>query len=416
MQIQKAIKTTLLGSTIITLAACGSVKGGGDNAPSLRTNTLSSAEFSTKAESSAEIFKDLKSLRGKFPDSSNSKTKTFSQLANDSQFNFDVTDEQCDLVGIPTQDATNGVLLTRETYECKSEENGIMQTCTVKISKNTSGVEVTHQETCFSSSTDDNNDDNNDQDDDADYADYMPDTSNVTDCASGFDMFESMFAKAQTDFEAASAVLKDPSQYTDDDSKLETATPAADEALAYVFVPSEDTPGVAISGRIAGGGADNKLMVRQNLDLTIDLEKMLARQQNQQNAGFPADAQMPTEMMTGVSRMMLNNTVDIDLDTRIVKSNFNLTQSSTVGSESSSSVKGVVEVSDGVEKYALQKVEVTASGDIDLAFKADLKATLVNENTLKVEGAIESQGTSENVGFELTKDAFGICKVTIASK
>lgn len=394
----KKILYPIFGIVVVMLAsACDlSKNGSSNNTPEIRTNTLSSADFAKKSDEGAGIFKDMKSIRGNFNGQNGSKSlQGFEGLLTIGATEIDVNSPECVSQGL---DFTPGVQIYYETFICKIDQDGAKKECTVKLGKNESDLEVSRSEACTSSSS------STDQSmTSVNAGAYMPSSGDVSDCQSGFDMFDSLFSQAQKDFEQISEVLKNPDALTNSQTKLAKAELAADEAVAYLFVAKQEMPGFIVKGRVAGGGTDTVLMLRQNLEITTDYSKM----------SLPVpDGQMPMPGTgdMGIQSFVINNKTEVDLGTRIVTSNMDMTNSQEIdGKTTSNSILGKIEVSDGTEKYVTQNLSF-GSGD-STAVSAKVKALLADKNTMLIDAEFTGANAPEGVNFTLVKSVDGHCKV-----
>lgn len=254
-----------------------------------------------------------------------------------------------------------------------------------------------------------------DQDSD-DAMNYLPSTTAITDCASGFDMFESMFAQAKSDYEDMAAGFANPQTKTDENTDIKEVTPAADEAVAYEFVPKQQMEGMSISGRFAGGGTDTTILLRHNMEMTMDYAKIFGNQQ------FPGDtmpdtgddeSQMPDfgAAMGAISTSM-KNTVLVDLTAKVATSDIDMTMSQTQeGQTQTQKVTGKITISNGDEKYVTQEMSVQTQSSETQAFTTQMTARLVDANTVNITGTFQGPGAPGNINVTIKKSAASSCTI-----
>jgi hypothetical protein len=226
-----------------------------------------------------------------------------------------------------------------------------------------------------------------------DAAQYLPRADAVTDCASAFALFDSLFSEAQSDYDQLIAQLKNAAAQSSDGFQLTAATPAADESVAYELKPQDGNAGISVTGRIAGGGTDTNLSLKQSLTMTTDPSAM---------GGVDL----------GSTKMALDNAIALDLTARKVVSTVNVVASETQGGQTQTqTVRGTIEVADGADKYVHQALTVALGTDPNQAFATDLTARLVDANTLTITGSYNGAGMPGAVSYKVTKSPAGVCTV-----
>jgi hypothetical protein len=415
-------------SLSLTVAGCGSVSkdSGG---PAVRTNTLSGESFNAKVGDGKQIYQGMDSVRGKFsggPVKSLGGLSLLTQIDNSSD--IDLNDPGCSLTDSETK-TFGDVSYTTETYACKLVRDSKNVECTVLRVLDQSGAELSKQHSCADAQGGDTPapSDPTDPADPADPADqsgevmsYLPAMTQITDCASAFDMFESLFAQSKQDYEAMAATFLNPKSHADQYTSLNSVEPASDEAVAYEMVPQKAMDGLTVKGRFAGGGTDTSVMLRNKVELTMDFSKMFSQQ-----GGFPfpqggepgMEQPQPTGLQAGVHTVVVDNTFDIDLAAVVAKSSVNMTMTQVSGDiTSSQNIVGTVTVSNGAEKYVVQDLAVKLAGAQDAAFTAKLTARLVDAGTLTLAGEFKGPGAPGSVNVTVQKSPSGICQVQSLAK
>lgn len=389
------------------LAACSSDKKS-DEAPKPAppTNTLNPSDFHTKAATGAEIFNDLKSVRGKFGASSARMaldSLAFAVANPAAAGDVDVSSPGCQKDGEPTVITVSGTRVTYQDYNCKVQQNGRLADCTVNVGLDDAGKEVGRSQACTSSETTPGGGTQPGQPDQGtpDAQAFLPKADAVTDCASAFDLFTSLFAQAQAEYTDLTTELKNAAAQSGEGFQLTQASPAADETVAYELAPKDGAPGFSVTGRIAGGGTDAGLTLKRRVDMTIDAAKMQ----------LPMEG-MPAGLDLGIQKVSMDDSTQLDLAARRIVSTVNMTMNQTQGGQTSAqAVLGTIEVSDGADKYVKQDLQVSLGTAAAQAFRTNLTARLVDANTLTISGTFAGEGKPGAVNYTVTRNAAGVCGV-----
>lgn len=414
------VKNSLVVTFLVLLVSCSSVSK--DNkAPNLRTNTLSSTDFKVKVSTGGSIYKGIGDLRGKFANKSMSLTGS-SFLTTEEE--FDLTGSDCKLEGTEVVGSGDSAT-TVSTYSCLVTRNGADVNCKVIRVVDSKGTELGVNSQCSDATnpsnpqnpTNNNNPNNQNPtkpSQESEAGNYIPSTSEIKDCASGFDMFDSLYAQSKADYESMAASFKDPAANGDQYTKLTTATPAADEAAAYILEPKDQMEGLVVSGRIAGGGNENNIVLRSNFDMVMDLDKMF--QQTNSNFPFPTgDMEMPGSgnsqgQSMGKQAIKADKSIEMDLAAMVAKSTVTMNSSQTTGDQTSTqSVSGTVVVSNGAEKFVAQDMSISMNGIASSKFDVKMTARLINENTINIEGSFVGTGAPGPVNVTIKRNVDGTC-------
>lgn len=420
------MKNYAIGCLLAVLSVSCNDVGKNSDSPVVRTNTLSGESFTAKVTNGSEIYKGIGNLRGAF---AGGKLKAFTSpsmltMIDDSEGEIDLTDPGCKLVNTETKTFGN-ISYTIETHECSIVREGKQLQCTIALGKDASGNEISREHSCTSSSSSQPNPDPNSNSGSTQPTaqggqarSYLPTTSDITDCESAFDMFESLYSQSKADYEAMAATFADPKSHADQYSSLKSVSPAADEAVAYELVPQEQMEGLKVQGRFAGGGTETALLMRHKVEMTMDFSKMFA---NTPGLPFPTGeepaVEQPSLFPAGTQTMAIDNTFDIDLASSVAKSAINMTMSQTTGETvETQSVMGVVTVSNGAEKFVTQDLAVKIGGTSNEELVAKLTARLIDADTLRLDGEFRGPGAPGTVNVIVKKSATGSCTVASDSK
>jgi hypothetical protein len=409
------VKNSLILTSMFFVVSCSSVSK--DNkAPNIRANTLSSTDFKEKVSNGGSIYKGMDDLRGKFANKSMSLTGS-SFLTNEEEFDLDSSN--CKLEGTEVV-GTGESATTVSTYSCVVTRNGADVNCKVIRVVDSKGTEIGVNSQCSDASnpsnpqnpTDNQNPAKPSQESEA--GNYIPSTSEINDCASGFDLFDSLYAQSKADYESMAASFKDPAANSVQYAKLTTTTPAADEAAAYIIEPKDQMNGLVVSGRIAGGGNENNIVLRSSFDMVMDLDKMF--QQSNSNFPFPTgDMEMPGSgnpqgQSMGKQAIKADKLIEMDLAAKVAKSTVTINSSQTTGDQiSTQSVSGTVVVSNGAEKFVAQDMSISMNGIASSKFDVKMTARLLNENTISIEGNFVGAGAPGPVNLTITRKVDGTC-------
>jgi hypothetical protein len=408
------VKNSIIIAFVLLLGSCSSVSK--DNkAPNVRANTLSSADFKEKVATGGSIYKGMDDLKDKFGKKSMSLTG-FSFLTTEEE--FDLTGPNCKLEDtkiVGSGESTTMLL----TYSCLVQRNGSDVTCKVIRALDKQGVEIGINSECADATNPENPNDNSPNNQNpakpnqgSQAGNYIPSTNEVTDCASGFDMFSSLYAQSKADYESLAAAIKDPAANGDQYTKLTTTTPAPDEAAAYIIEPKDQMEGLVVSGRIGGGGSENNIVLRSSFDILMDFDKMF--QQSNGNFPFPTDgmpgSEKPQGQSMGKQAMKADKSIEIDLAAMVAKSTVTMNSSQTMGDQTSTqTVNGTVVVSNGAEKFVSQDMTIAMDGTSASKFDVKMSARLLDENTIKIEGTFAGESAPGSVNITITRNVDGTC-------
>lgn len=402
-----------------SLAACGSEKNARDDRPPVTANTLSPEDFHAKAAKGEGIFDNLNNLPSTFGVTPThtvaAKTAFAVSRLLAATGNIDVTSASCARAGEPTTLNLNGTLISHQVYMCKLSYDGRLSSCKVEVNRDQSGREVSRTQQCTPLSGRQADAASTSSSDAADNgiggaaaapsaASFMPASQDVTDCASAFSMFTSLFSQAHSEYSEMASALKDTAAHSEEGLQLTKAAPAADESVAFDLTASDSGSGMSVKGRIAGGGDGDMLVMRRQVDMMIDASKMAAGGAETIPSGFDF----------GVQKFAVSDAMQVDLTNRKVTSSVNLTMSSTQnGNTSAQSVRGTIELSDGADKFVHQALEISM-GDSAQPIKTDLTARLLDAGTLSITGSISGEGQAGPISYRVTKTTAGTCGVTKA--
>ena len=397
----------------VSLVSCGSNHSSNGDAKPRPQNTLAPADFHAKAASGDEIFKDLKALPSTF---GAGKSEMLSGNAfaiapqQPGSGKIDVNGGTCEKSGNATIVTIDFNTTTYQNYACKEPYAGRIVPCTVKIGTDQNGNEAAREQKCELAGSDPaptKPTDTKGSAQEQGAASYLPRADAVTDCASAFDLFQSLFGQAQADYDNLTAELKNAAAQGKNSFGLTAATPAVDESVAYEL-SAKDTAGMTVAGRISGGGTDSSLTLRETVDMTIDFSKMTTGS----TPGMPDMPNMPNMPAAdlGVQKISTNNAVQLDLAARKVASSIDFKMTETQGGKTQTQgVHGSIEVSDGADKYVHQALTLALGDDPNQVVTTDMTARLVDANTLTITGTFAGAGKPGTVNYTVTKNAAGVC-------
>ncbi len=384
-------------------------------------NTASADTFKERADSATGIYRDAGNVKSGF--------QSTKMLGGDKLLGFESEgqDEHCTLVSDSIDELGNKVKVESCTYETASGK----QTCEKKTTSDDFGNEKAELSACTVEGDTDPTDDqgkdpvetktststsSTDSSFNIDLNQFLPTVDTVQDCGAAFQLFDSLFAAAQSTYESTLAELKDPTKLQLPGAELKTAPTSDSSAIAYEFSPKDGMDGLSMKGRIEGGATDSQVRVAKSLEFSVDMDKLMASINAQAGAAGmpppPAGAEQPSVKFTGKEQMA----VTADLTARTAELAVDVSVGVTTdGQTMTSTLKGTVDVAAGTEKSVRQQLALVTSGSEEDSVQSDVTARLVDANTMAIVGKVTGMakdGGDTNWNYTVSRDSkTGACSV-----
>lgn len=229
------------------------------------------------------------------------------------------------------------------------------------------------------------------------------------DCSEAFAGFESLYGLAEKEYTDALEKLKDPTLLNDPSLSLTEAPKKDDEAVAYIFKPSDDSENgiTTVTGRLSGGSSGDLVKISMELAVVMDYSKI---------PNFPEDqtGNAPAIETKGSMTLKLTENVEVNLAERLAKLGISMDNSSEFNAKVSKDfVSADIAISDGKDRYVSANFEVKATHDgVSNAMNGEVKAQLVDEDTIIMSGKAGAPGKEESVSYKIVREESGSCKIS----
>lgn len=417
------LNAVVMITSLASFAACSKSDGGGNATDPYGNrqidlsgfkNTASADDLRSRGTEVGGYFKDLGSVKGSFVASGAGNGFVGFAAA---QGEIETATPVCE-TSMSQEEQPTGDLFTVVTETCSTdEEDGTTRTCT-KVKKYTAdGLEVSTAETCTTYSSSHHTSTTDAKID----SPFVPAFDTVDNCADAFDSFEQTYAGVKTEFDNIYGMLVKPTGLSlsgvnlTNQGELQQREANEQSALAFdIVAPEQD--GIDMKGSISGGADGDVMVIRQQVELSMDMGLWGPRNQD---GTLPNEPVTPTPAPQSGMKMAMNNaeSIAVDAGRKLIEMDIDsvMTMEMPEGGAMTTTTKGRIAVSAGTDKFVTSTIDFASKAGQQggVAARVETETRLVDANKLSYRAVMHGADASQSgqLSFDLVRTADKKCEV-----